>query len=302
MSQFWKFSPSSESYYQRFVEAASQVNTENKWSENFGAMRSTCRLNITRNAMEVIETDRQTPSPAYDEENNISFTHEDLLDMLQSEHINLATISYECTKHPSFLTKMAEKLPNTAVEKLFNVIFTETNVDETFLALFSTTFLPKYFLCNFSLNSIDFLVKINDKHSEIFLKLLEILFNDVNLQKNVLSSYISTLNEEKLKEFVEKLSKLNISSEGFVHNLHTIYTAYKTCIKNDTVQENVKNLLIKYSKNCETDKTFGQFFLLYLQNEKNFARNIDTILINCLESNRSPFKKPCLNLIYEINV
>lgn len=295
MPMKWTFSPSSELYLRRCIAAAPQPDLDNKWYQKLGVKDSP-----------VLDKNIEKPANVGNNSHEVGkeaplINYEDFFDTIESEStVPLEYVMKECNKNPELVTKMAEKLSINKVEQLFKHIFHKKDIENNFLKTFSIHFLPTYFREHTSRLCIDLLVKLNEEYPEIFQELLEILMNDTQLPNQVLKNYIAALNETSVTSFMQNLSSIELTLEGFSHNVLVIYLAYKDCIKNDQIQNYIQKMIVQYSKGSVTDRNFGRLFLTYLQSEKALERNVSIQILECLEAHRSPFKRPCSMLLKEI--
>lgn len=300
MSNIWTFSPTSENLLRRCIEAALLQETDNKWIQKFGCKTAPPLLksnNIEENlAATVIE---MTPSSEKTQETKVLVSYDDFFDTIESE-INIDLIVKECSKNPDLLVKMAQRLPVNIVEKLFNIIFASEGKDHSIFIDFFHKFLPLYIKLQYSCICIDIMTKTNETYPEIFQKLLRILLEDTEIPNQVLNNYMSTLDGNKLTNFMENVTVLELSSESFVHNILTIYTAYKDCSKTANIQNWIHTNLLRHSKECVSENNYGRLFLAFLQVEKSLEHFISRQLAKCLEEHHSPFKKPCAMLVKEL--
>lgn len=294
MSNLWTFSPSSDVYLQRCIAAAPPPDPTNKWFQKFGKKTAIEPTESTKDK-------RIVEHKISEEKKDETVNYEDFFDAIMSEsNIPVEYILVECTKNTDLVPILAEKITPHSVEQLFKDIFSRDDVESRFLP-FITSFLPAFFKLNNSRLCTELLTRTSE-YSHLFKELLETIINDTEAPKKVLNNYISSLNEQSATNFMKNLSQIEITEDGFLQNVFALYTAYKESNKDDLIQNYIKTLIIQHGNICASDRNFGRLFFLYLQAEKSLDRKVDTkVLEECLETHTSPFKRPCCNLLKEIN-
>ncbi|XP_045783222.1 uncharacterized protein LOC123879514 [Maniola jurtina] len=311
----WQFLESSQPLLKRCMELAT-VESNNKWIQKFGnksehfgkdEVSDTNTVNhqndindeaipITNDPIEAMDIDEKpifNPVRVKLERDDIS---REILDLEPITHFDY--ILEKCLENPNLYQILAEELPLNSIEKLFKHIYDTKNVNSTFLENFYTIFFPAFLKREPTRLSLDLLIK--GKCYPLFHKhLLLIIFKDTELPSNILHDFVSTLNMNEQTEFLITLSHSDVPKEAFLYHLVTIHTAYKNSLKNNELQNYILAKLGHISENCATDKNYGRFLLNFLQSHKDYRTNI-TEIESIVETHRSAFKKPCLNILNEI--
>uniref|UniRef100_A0A1E1W0S0 Fanconi Anaemia group E protein C-terminal domain-containing protein n=1 Tax=Pectinophora gossypiella TaxID=13191 RepID=A0A1E1W0S0_PECGO len=307
MPVMWTFSSSSQSLLKRCLDVAAPAEADNKWVKKFKRKEEKSVENETKkdennknNVVEVFDSDLESRE-SEKQEKSTSDSYEELLENLDTEiELKFDFLQEKCLAYPDFITKLPEKLSTSAIEKICKLLFDKSDVDKQFLDMFYQKFFPTLLKRDNSWFSLDLLVKAEIAHPVAFGKLLPMLLKDIEIPNKVLQEFYQILNEGKKAIFMKKIVETDLTAEEFEHNLFTIHTAYKNCIKNMQTQKSIQNLLVKYSERCSSDKNYGKLLLSFLQEQKNMVTKDIEKLDKAVDMHKTPFKKPCLNVLKEI--
>lgn len=307
MSLSWTFAPSSEALLKRCLDAAAPENLENKWVKHFKKKR----LNLLKsepkpnNSVDKIKKGDIALLPDAKEDTKpvilYSEIDETFFESIETEPIfHFDFLVEKCVKDHKLFIELAEKLSGNTVEKICNHILSKKEVNEIFLEQFYTSFFPAYLEQEYSLVSLDLLVRAEKSNPSLFKKLLKLLFKNIEIPSKLFQDFFETLNEHKKSEFTSSLLEIDLSPKEFNHHLFTIYIAYKDSKKTDRINNFIFTNLLRNCEDCVSNKNYGKLILVFLQVMKDNPRNDIKKLEKVLEMHRSPFKKPCLNIFNEI--
>lgn len=281
LSNIWQFSSSSELYLQRLQNSIDCKET-NKWLGKFKNGTKNIRMVeepvISESDKPVIEEEKQKQLPA------------DIIDLDPVN--NFTEIIHMCTENTNTYCLLANSLSYQSIEKLYNYIL-NTNVNKTFLEHFYKLTLPIIFKKEYS---IDLLLKIYE-HEEFKIFLQSILC-DKEVPCMIMQEFIKTLNSEEKTKLIQILINIDLPREIFIYHLFTLYTAYKDCIKIQSIQDYIHAKLAQIAEDCVQDKNYGRLLLAYVQSQKSLIKIKD--IEELINIHRSPFKRPCLNSLTPI--
>ncbi|CAG9790666.1 unnamed protein product [Diatraea saccharalis] len=313
MSEIWNFSPSLQFEVELCLSTVSN-NENNKWLKAFGH----CKFNLVhpprpaehnnseiegRNASTIIVSAEKDHAVVDNAKTTIT-DNETIEKICECLHTDLSSrynfMIEECLKNPNLLVKLACHLNINTVEKICKFVFESNNVNKDFLVLFFKVFLPAYIKRGYSCHTLDLLL-CGSKFSLEFDIFIRKILKDCNIPNNFLQDYVKMLNGEQQSRYLLLLANLDLSSEQFVHNLFSIYLAYKDCVKSDKIQCLIQSLLYEYSNNCISDKNYGRLLLSFLQTVKSCKGNFNREYVEkIITLHRSPFKRPCLTIFNEL--
>lgn len=307
MSHIWTFAQSSEGLLKRCIDAAAPEDPGNKWVKHLKRKRLNPIISdsiINAGNVKIYKEDCE-PLPDVKEEVKPEILESEIDDTLFENIENdpiyhLDFLIEKCVLNQKLVIELAEKLSGSTVEKICNHLFSKKDANVIFLQYFYELFFPTYLKREYSLFSLDLLIKAENSNPLLFKKLLQILFKNLEIPSKVLQDFFQNLNEQKKIEFTSNLIETDLSNKEFSHHLFTIYIAYKDSKKNDRINNFIFTNLIKNSQNCVSEKNYGRLLLLFLQVMKENPRNDMKKLENVMEIHRTPFKKPCLNIFKEI--
>lgn len=302
MAYIWTIAPENKALLQRCITAAAPPVESNKWLRKFGPrnidlINKTCETITVNDSPEIDESSVTQEN----QDESISNAEEEFLD----PEIDLLTkfdhLVQQCRRTPTLLVKLAQKLPTSTTEKLFEYILNTDGLNREFLGAFYKYFLHHYIKREHSRFCTDVLLQTYNKYPQYLTIALKVILKDLEIQNNVVNDFILNLNAKNQTEFLEILSDFEFTTDEFSHNLFNIYTAYKTCNKNDSVQNYIFSCLKNYCDFCCSDKNFGKLMLAFLQHEKVLKRGVDFIVLGgIIERHKSPFKRPCMSVFKEI--
>lgn len=300
MSNIWKFSPENELLLQRCLNSAPPLDDNNKWVLKFGIRNPDLLPKTTGNNI-------ANDSPSYDDisivQEQLNEKNSTILEEVLDPEFDIKANFFElvniCLKEPNSLTKLAETLPKNTVETLYTLIFESNDLNTEFLELFFEKFSPAYIKRDSSRFSSNILNKTFEIYPQYLKYTIKAIFNDLDIENNVVLDFISSLSPQNQSEFLLMLSNMNIMP--IENHILSIYTAYKTSNKIDSDQYFILKCLKNYSNLCINNKNYGKLMLAYLQCEKSLKRDIiSNDFVELIEIHKTPFKKPCLNLFKEI--
>lgn len=309
----WQFSESNQPLLRKCLEAAT-FDGNNQWVQKFGCRTDNFQQNNAgldtnpviisdgenpnnNSAIECMEIDE---SPVFIPV-KVKMEKEDFWrEILELDPVDeFELIVEKCLKNTNLYIFLAEESPIVFIEKLCKHICETKDINSEFLENFYNIFFPVLLKREEKRESIDLLVKAK-YHPIFFKKLLIIIVKDIALPEKFLHDFVSLFNETEKTEFITLLTQKDISKEVFIHHLSTIHLCYKNCKKNNEIQNYILSKLVEISEECVSEKIYGRFLLNFLQCHKDFCTNILSTVEKIVETHKSAFKKPCLNVLSEI--
>lgn len=264
MANIWSFSPESKSLLQRCLNAAAPPDESNKWLQKFGP-RNLDLIKDFEDTIVVNDSPDTTHSPIVQDkqDEDILIVVQEFLDPDFDLVLRFDYFVNKCIKTPKLLTNLAQNLPTNTVERLFQHIFDSNDLNNQFLEYFYVNFLHTYIKRDNSRFCTNALLKIYNKYPQYLKLALKVILKDLEVKNNVVNNFISNLNANDQTEFLNLITDIEFTSEEFSHNLFNIYTAYKSCLKSDFLQNCMFLCLKKHSNFCCNDKNYGKLLLSF---------------------------------------
>nr|XP_053622745.1 uncharacterized protein LOC128682188 [Plodia interpunctella] len=305
----WTFSSSSEEKAERCIAAAQPPDETNKWIQRFG-LKNCYRPNITSNNLnqnKTIISNVQTIDEDSDvsENDDLNVEHfNELLESIQSEPVSkFPLLVTETLLDHRLLRHLAEKLNSNTAEKIINHIYENKDLNTEFVERIHQYFIPVLLHKEHGWFTLDMVLKSFRIYPKCFDILLKIILKDVQISNQVLQDLFENFNEKETYDVLLILMELELTTQEFLHNILGIYIAYKHCKKTVETQNWVYKQILQHGNGCANDKNYGKLLLAFLQTEKETQtlKNYGSIE-KILEVHRSPFKRPCMNLLQELMI
>lgn len=302
MTHIWTFSPKSKELLEQCLNAALITDDSNKWLKQFGPKNTQTLKKMDKTVVIQDSPDVEMSVKQENEDQDIQNALEEFIDEDFDIISNFNILEDKCENNPTILTKLAENLALSNRNKLIQHVFDSESINKKFLDIFFEYFLPVYIKNDNSRSSTDLLLKTYKLFPQYMKLLLKVVLKDLEIQNNILNDFILMLNSNENTELLNKISSIELTGEEFTHSLFNLFTAYKSCNKTDSIQKYIVSLLKTHSQFCSIDKNYGKLLLAYLQQEKTLKHVLDKLVIErIVESHKSPFKRPCLAVLKELN-
>ncbi|XP_052746258.1 uncharacterized protein LOC128199688 [Bicyclus anynana] len=302
----WQFSETSQSLLRQCIEA-STFDTNNRWIKKFGSksdpLNKNEELSGYPNKDDIVTNHTANNMDVEDILTNHTENIKQVEDFWRevSELDPISHFDYiveKCMENTNLYVFLAQKLPLISIEKLCKHVYQTENINPLFIEKFYTIFFPEFLKREPTRLSMHLLIEAK-KNFVCFKYFLATIIKDTDLPDTILNDFISMLNIAEQTEFLVILSHTDIPKEVFVYHLITIHTVYKLGEKNSELQNYILSKLVEISDSCVTDKNYGRFLLDFLQSHRDYRTNISEIE-NIVESHRSAFRRPCLNILNEM--
>ncbi|CAF4943161.1 unnamed protein product [Pieris macdunnoughi] len=288
----YQFSPSSTALLERCIELAKQNEQTNAWKERFLVSMDS---KVSDNAEETLAVCNLESSEEMEIIVNPTYT-DDKYREIEADPILNINILFEDANNGELLTKLAQNIDDTCAEKLFNHMM-KNHINLKYIEIFFKYFLPHYFKRHQSRLCLDVMINAYNVYPAQFHIILKNMVND-ETSTNILQEFVSTLSPSKQTDILKIIMASNISSNTFMRHMFSIHACYKNCTGIENIDNFIFVKLKEASGDCVTDKQYGRLLFTYLQNKKD-CNNIH--LKKIVEIHRSPFRRPCLNLLNGIS-
>ncbi|XP_045525846.1 uncharacterized protein LOC123715072, partial [Pieris brassicae] len=292
ISIMYQFSPSSTALLERCIQLAKQNEQTNAWKERFLVSMDP---KVTDSSEETLAVCNLESSEEMEMIVNPTFTDDKYREIKADPILNI-NVLFENDTNGELLTKLAQNIDDTSAEKMFNHMM-KNHLNLKHIESFFKYFLPQYFKQHQSRLCVDVMMNAYEVYPAQFHIILKNVVND-ETSTNILQEFVSTLSPSKQTDILKIIMVSNISTYTFMRHIFSIHACYKNCVGNENIDNFIFDKLKEASVDCVTDKHYGRLLFTYLQNKKDC---INIHLKNIVELHRSPFRRPCLNLLNGIS-
>ncbi|CAK1547902.1 unnamed protein product [Leptosia nina] len=293
----YQFTSSSMLILERCIDLAKQRNETNQWNQKFSLKSSYSNEFI--NNLDAKEGAQLK---------ELNYAHEEIIldpsinneqkykDILTDPIAYIDVILEEGSLDNILLIFLSENLTDMDVERLSGHIL-EDRVNLRFIENFFTYFLPNCFKRENSRLSLDLLIRAFKSYPAKFHLLLQRTL-DTEMDCHIFQEFTSILTPQELSAIMKSFIEFDLSVDVLIRHMFAFVSCYKSCIKDVKINNFVVVKLNEAAEKCTADKQYGRLLLTYLQNKNdNFKLSL---LKRIVDNHRSPFKRPCLNMLNEL--